>query len=118
MLIKITPIPKPRMVRSDRWAKRPAVLRYYTFCDELRLKYKEPMPEKVRLVFHIEMPKSWSNKKREAMFLKPHKQRPDIDNLTKAVLDALCEDDSFVWDIHATKVWNYEPCLEIVCLDS
>lgn len=106
------------MVRSDRWAKRPAVLRYYAFCDELRLLYRDELGGSVRLVFHMPMPSSWSIKKREQMFLKPHQQRPDVDNLAKAVLDALCEDDSYVWDIHATKVWNYEPFLEITCLDT
>lgn len=29
----------------------------------------------------------------------PHQQKPDIDNLTKAVLDALLPDDSVVWSL-------------------
>ena len=34
----ITPVPKPRMTRRDRWAKRPCVLRYWAFKDEVRLR--------------------------------------------------------------------------------
>lgn len=34
----ICPLPKPRMTQRDRWAKRPAVLRYRAFCDEVRLR--------------------------------------------------------------------------------
>ncbi len=108
MLLKITPIPKPRMTQRDRWAKRPSVLRYYEFCDELRLLYKGTIPERVRILFVVPMPASWSNKKREAMFLAPHQQRPDIDNLVKAVLDALCEDDSYIHHIEASKNWGEE----------
>jgi Holliday junction resolvase RusA-like endonuclease len=106
MWIPILPVPKPRMTQRDRWAKRPAVVRYHTFCDELRLRYKGELPERLYLVIHMPMPKTWSNKKRKAMLLEPHRQRPDIDNLIKAVLDALCEDDSNIHEVHACKLWN------------
>jgi Holliday junction resolvase RusA-like endonuclease len=117
MLIKIKPVPKPRMTRSDRWKQRPIVLAYWAFGDELRLKYTKPLPERLRLIFYIEMPKSWSKKKREEMFLQPHKQRPDTDNLTKAVKDVLCEDDSSIWDEHSTKLWAETNAIEIGELD-
>lgn len=32
----ITPIPKPRMTRSDKWKKRPAVVRYFEYKDKIR----------------------------------------------------------------------------------
>lgn len=57
-------------------------------------------------MFYIKMPKSWSKKKCDAMFLQPHQQRPDIDNLCKAVMDALCDDDSYIYELNAKKVWN------------
>ena len=47
------------------------------------------------------------------MLGKPHQQRPDIDNLVKAVLDALCEDDSFVWNIEACKLWSDKAGIDI-----
>ncbi len=56
--------------------------------------------------FHIAMPPSWSKSKRQLMLGKPHQQRPDIDNLVKAFLDALCEEDSYVYDIRARKFWS------------
>ena len=40
--------------------------------------------------------------------MRPHRQKPDIDNLIKALLDALYADDSHVWKITAEKRWHYE----------
>ncbi|MGU0055537.1 RusA family crossover junction endodeoxyribonuclease [Enterobacter hormaechei] len=37
---------------------------------------------------------------------KPHQQKPDKDNLEKALLDAIFDDDSRVWDGRVTKVWG------------
>lgn len=34
----IVPVPKPRMTQRDKWQKRPAVMRYRAFCDEVRAK--------------------------------------------------------------------------------
>ena len=34
----ITPMGKSRMTRADKWKKRPEVLRYRAFCDEVRLR--------------------------------------------------------------------------------
>lgn len=113
MFIAITPVPKPRMTQRDSWAKRPAVTRYYTFCDELRLAHPQPLAEVLLLTFYIKVPKSWSKKQKAAMLGKPHQQRPDIDNLSKAVMDALCEDDSYIYALHAEKFWADEPGIDI-----
>lgn len=43
MRYPITPVPKPRQVHSDKWMKRPPVLRYRAFCDECRL-HKVALP--------------------------------------------------------------------------
>lgn len=101
------------MTRADKWQKRPAVVRYHDFADELRLQYTGELPKSVSISFLLPMPSSWSNKKREAMFLAPHQQRPDIDNLVKAVLDALCDDDSYVYRIEASKQWGEFGAIEI-----
>ena len=37
---------------------------------------------------------------------KPHQQKPDWDNLSKAWQDALCDDDSYVYDAHCRKFWG------------
>ena len=113
----IKPCPKPRMTRADAWKKRPIVLKYWAFCDELnrqanRLNY---IPgDKVSLIFFIPMAKSWSKKKREQMLGKPHKAKPDIDNLAKAFLDALLAEDSYVWSLTAEKYWSNEPCIVVL----
>ena len=113
----IKPCPKPRMTRADRWKKRPIVLKYWDFCNELnrqanRLNY---IPgDKVSLIFFIPMAKSWSKKKREQMLGKPHKAKPDIDNLAKAFLDALLTEDSYVYSLTAEKYWSNEPSIVVL----
>jgi len=54
------------------------------------------------------MPKSWSKKKKAEMINKPHKQKPDIDNLLKGLMDALLEEDSHVHTVFARKIWAEE----------
>lgn len=102
----ITPIPKPRMTQSDKWKKRPPVLRYRAFCDEVRLN-RISLPEShYHVIFVIPMPPSWSKKKRSEMDGKPHQTKPDKDNLEKALLDAIFEDDCRIWDGRVTKLWG------------
>lgn len=66
-------------------------------------------PLTVGLVFYLPMPASWSKKKREAMLHSPHCQKPDLDNLAKAVLDGLqpvIGDDCRVWQFGVLrKLW-------------
>tara|TARA_R110002020_G_scaffold269825_1_gene485145 strand:- start:4073 stop:4438 length:366 start_codon:yes stop_codon:yes gene_type:complete len=105
----IKPCPKPRMTRADRWKQRPVVLKYWEFCNELKaqsIKMDYKPGDKISILFYIPMPKSWSKKKRDEMLGKPHKQRPDIDNLCKAFLDALLEEDAFVYSLTAEKYWS------------
>ena len=101
----ITPCPAPRMTRRDAWAKRPAVLRYFAFRDEVRL-HGVTIPDRVRIVFVLPMPASWSQKKRAAMDGEPHTVRPDLDNFCKAALDSVFDDDAHINEIHARKVWG------------
>lgn len=102
---------KPRMTRRDAWKKRPVIVRYYEYKDALREaaeRAKYHPEEELDIMFSIQMPKSWSKKKKEEFYNKPHKQRPDVDNLVKAYLDILLEEDSHVWHINATKYWGHE----------
>jgi len=81
---------------------------YRAFADDLRYQAKKLgfiVPAELKVYFYAKMPDSWSKKKKEGMCGKPHQSKPDIDNLVKAFLDALCEDDSYVWKITATKYW-------------
>ena len=102
------------MTKRDRWARRPAVVRYFQYRDNIRAAWGgREVPAELRLVFVMPMPKSWSNKKRLLMNGTPHQQKPDIDNMIKAVLDALCEEDRFIYDVHATKFWGENGILSI-----
>lgn len=49
---------------------------------------------------------------------KPHQQKPDIDNLIKSVLDSLCENDAYIWQVSASKVWGDVGAIEIFDLSS
>ena len=60
------------------------------------------------VTFILPMPRSWSKRKRDDMDGKPHQQKPDKDNLEKAILDAVYADDCCVWDGRATKLWGKE----------
>lgn len=62
----------------------------------------------VRAVF--EPPKSWSGKKKRDHLGKPHIQRPDLDNIEKAILDGLNRiafaDDAQVCSTECRKLWG------------
>lgn len=112
MIYNIAPMPAPRMTRSDKWRKRPVVLAYFAFKDACR-NNGVTIPEVPYIRFNIAMPASWSRKKRIEMNGEPHKQKPDIDNLTKALFDAVFTDDSHIWNVHAEKVWSVTPSIEV-----
>ena len=114
--VEVTPAPKPRMTQSDRWKKRPAVVRYYQYKDDLvfeALAQGFVLSDEVELDFYLPMPKSWSKKKQAEMNGKPHQAKPDIDNLAKAVMDALLGEDSHVWSLRARKFWSSQGSLII-----
>ena len=112
----ITPVPKPRMTKSDRWKKRDCVQRYWDFKDEIK-EAMPSLPDSYHVFFIMPMPKSWAKKKKAAMEFQPHRQKPDKDNLEKALLDALHTDDSHVWDGRVTKIWGYKGQIVVIPLD-
>ena len=103
----INPVPKCRMTRRDKWLNppRPCVLRYRAFADEVRAAGIE-IDWHLRVHFYLPMPESWSPKKKNQMAFEPHRQKPDIDNLCKALMDAVLKDDSAVSAITAEKWWS------------
>ncbi len=66
-------------------------------------------PVRLRIVAYFEMPASWSKRKRAQMAGQFHTQKPDADNITKAVKDAMNEiayfDDCQVADERTVKRW-------------
>jgi Holliday junction resolvase RusA-like endonuclease len=116
MLYDITPCPKPRMTRGDRWRKpaRPCVGRYWAFKDEVRYKVKNVKLEGACVVFHIEMPASWPEEKKQQMVGKPHRTKPDLSNLIKALEDAMYGDDSHIDQYNRlAKVWARKSAIQI-----
>jgi Holliday junction resolvase RusA-like endonuclease len=111
-IVDVAPVPKPRMTRADKWKKRDCVLRYRAFKDKLRLR-RVTMPERCWVRFVLPMPEGWSEKKRFAYDNQPHRQRPDLDNLLKGLMDAVLKEDSGVHDVQANKVWGKEGRIEI-----
>ena len=108
MILCMTPCPKPRMTRSDKWQKRPAVMRYWAFCEELRIR----LPRDYDLIdkhvhFILPMPSSWSEKKKVMMDGQPHTQRPDLSNLLKSLEDAHQAEDNTIHRYRSlSKAWG------------
>ena len=125
MILEVAPFAKPRMTQRDRWAKRQIVKDYFAFRDTVKQEFerllalqnnddKKKSWEELDIGFFIPMPKSWSKKKRLEMAGTPHKQRPDLDNYIKGLLDALLEEDCKVWRVSARKIWvDTEGCITI-----
>ena len=105
---KICPVAKPRMVRSDKWRKRPATDKYWKFVDQCKLERVVLPCFNSHVTFILPMPNSFSKKKKGQLNGKPHMQRPDLSNLLKALEDALYQDDSGIYDIWIEKRWGIE----------
>jgi len=105
----IVPVPKPRMTQRDKWLRppRPCVAKYWALKDMVKL-YKVDLPTSNGSIrFVLPMPASWSETKKNKMYWKPHKQRPDLSNLLKALEDAVFQDDSHIWHYkQIEKVWG------------
>ena len=114
MIYDIIPVPKPRQTRADIWKKRPAVMRYRSYADKVRLKGVKLASYGDSVVFYMPMPKSWSKAKKAKMDGSPHQQKPDWDNLAKALCDAIYSDDSHIWNITVSKQWAYKGAIEIL----
>ena len=76
-------------------------------------------PARLDIVFGMPIPQSWSKKQQDAAasgLILPSK-KPDIDNLIKAVMDALngvaYDDDNQVIELSAKKVYAPEPYVAI-----
>jgi Holliday junction resolvase RusA-like endonuclease len=107
----LIPIGKPRMTRRDKWAKRPAVVKYRIFADALRQCMDGVDLTNVTIlgiVAYLPFPKSYGAKVRASASGKLHRQKPDADNIAKAVMDALLEDDKGVAILTIKKYWQDE----------
>lgn len=113
MKIELAPFPKPRMTQSDKWKKRPVVVKYWNWKSSLQEYGINFDSGRVDVIFFVPMPKSWSKKKCLEMYGKPHQSRPDIDNYLKALFDAVCSEDSHIHTVTAKKVWSTKGMIEL-----
>ena len=111
---------KPRMTRRDKWAKRPAVMRYRDWSDRLRAAAGNLLPraDKVTSITwsaYFAPPKSWKIVNRVDAIGELHRAKPDLDNIAKAVLDSLWpDDDSAIAVMQCDKAWSARPRIEII----
>lgn len=118
-----TRLNKIKIRATGKWVKSPVVERYRAFRDEVRV---AAHPHRslieacsgLQIVAYMRIPPSWSNKKQMDLRGAPCLAKPDIDNIGKAVLDALFEEDKGVWRMVAEKRWDdgRGPRLEITLL--
>lgn len=110
----VVPCAKVRQTQADKWKKRPCVVRYRAFADRCR-ELGMQLSDNVSVTFYLEMPSSWSHRKRAEMDGKPHRSRPDLDNLVGGLMDAvLPEGDSHISMLSGLrKVWSRTPGIEI-----
>ena len=120
-LFDVIPVGAVRMTQSDKWKTNPnhadprkrqrkAVKMYFDFKNVLTLQanlMKFKLGEYLDAVYFLPMPNSWSEKKKQKMNGLPCKVKPDTDNITKAVKDALKKNDSDIWWEKAEKRWAY-----------
>lgn len=110
----INPMGKPRMTQRDKWLNPPRtpILKHRIAKQGMQayaLMNKCVLKEQFKITFVLAMPDSWSNKKKAQMDGSAHRQKPDLDNLLKFVMDALLpEGDEKVHTITALKRWGYE----------
>lgn len=110
------PVGKPSWQKSDKWDPRENVVRYREWCDAAReaatgrqdTKIDAQTIYHIYIFAHLPMPESWSQKRKNACAGKIHRQKPDSDNITKAVKDALFDEDKFLSGDTCEKFWCHE----------
>ncbi len=97
------------------------------FRNTIRLKAveKEKLvgPVAMRIECSFSMPTSWSKAKKQKHLGEPHTQKPDGDNVAKAVMDGLTAagvwpDDAVVWCLEIRKIWSVQGFCTITAVDS
>lgn len=122
-VFNIDPMGAPRMSQRDRFKPSKAVKKYIAFQKQVKeqantLRFR--MSDTLDIIFYIAMPASWSNKKKMIMAGKPHKSKPDLDNLVKAFVDSYyyekgkkTSEDSTIYRLNAQKYWDFTGKIEI-----
>lgn len=86
--------------------------------------FREPIQGVVRVTIHafFQIPKSWSKKKKAEHYGCWHTQRPDLDNIVKAVTDGMNRvayvDDAQIAETISSKSWTDEMPRTIVMVEA
>lgn len=125
VVIPGAPIGKPRMTRSDKWRKRPCVMKYRAWADHARLCVLQQVGKlppaaqviQLQMVAQFEPPLKIGRRKlhaneRAVMYGLPHREKPDWDNIAKCQ-DSLYEDDKQIPWGGCRKVYGPVTQLEI-----
>jgi Holliday junction resolvase RusA-like endonuclease len=103
---------KPRMTQRDKWAKREIVVNYHAWKDLVRLTMRDWPAAKDTWLVEIEArykpPELWSQRKKRSLYGTPKRTKPDADNVAKAVMDTLWQNDEAVGDLLVRRRWWHE----------
>jgi len=113
--------------RSNRFTRNAAIEKYHIFADQVRAEMKIQgvklceLEDVIQIDWYakIQMPKSWSKKKKLEMDGQLHRQKPDRDNIDKAIMDSMFykaeSDDCIIACGYIEKKWTKEaPTTEVV----
>lgn len=108
--------PKPRQTQRDKFAKRPIVEAYRTWCDECRLAATGSPIGRIQAetvigiiaFFHLPVPESWSEAKKQLHYGRLHRNSGDVDNRLKSCMDALFQEDKGVAIVQGFKLYVEE----------
>jgi hypothetical protein len=97
---KLRPAGLSRLLRLEKYND------YKQSVSALVKQQRFTIPEQnVHIIFYIPVPKTWKEYKKQEMHMKLHQQKPDIDNLVKAIFDSVFTEDKYIADFRATKRW-------------
>jgi Holliday junction resolvase RusA-like endonuclease len=120
-----TPIGKPRMTQSDKWRRppRPEVARWFDFktgfwSAAIEAGYRPQIDVilSVEATARIKFPKSYSRPLKNRLREQNHDEKPDVDNIQKAIADALTENDAKIYRSNVIKLWADAESLEVTLL--
>lgn len=109
--IPMPAVGKPRMTRFTN-RQSPPIKRYQAWKDEFQLRTNRILTKsmldravEISWVAIFPMPQSWPKWKKKALAGQRHQQKPDRDNIDKAILDALLANDERISDGTLKKRW-------------
>lgn len=108
----IDPMPAPRLTQGNLWTK--AAKKYKAWKEKVRDAGVVVPESGAYITFHMPIPTGKAKEKEyKARVGKPHQQTPDLDNMIKALFDAVHSNDAHIFDIKASKIWSDVGMIEI-----